>query len=148
MNYNVKDYLLQCLNSIKKSKLNNEYEIIVIDNNSSEDLCEIEDSSLNIKLYQLRKNYGFAYAVNYGIRKSAGGHILLLNPDTLIKEDGTTWYLCLISIPLDRTTTMSQQIEVLPGMQATVNIVSGSKSVLQYLLQPFTDIKNKAFRER
>lgn len=85
---------------------------------------------------------------DFSIYGSLEGKVLTVGADTLIKEDGTTWYLCLISIPFDRTTTMSQQIEVLPGMQATVNIVSGSKSVLQYLLQPFTNIKNKAFRER
>ena len=85
---------------------------------------------------------------DYSLYGSLEGKVLTVGADTLIKEDGTTWYLCLISIPSDRKTTMSKQIEVLPGMQATVNIVSGSKSVLQYLLQPFTDIKNKAFRER
>ena len=43
---------------------------------------------------------------------------------------------------------MSRELQLLPGMQATVNIVSGSKTILKYLLQPDTNIKNKAFRER
>ena len=45
-------------------------------------------------------------------------------------------------------TSMSRELKILPRMQATVNIVSGQKTILQYLIQPFTNIKNKAFRER
>lgn len=58
------------------------------------------------------------------------------------------WYLCLVSVPPDGLTTMSRNIDILPGMQATVNIISGHKTILTYLLQPLTNIKNKAFRER
>jgi multidrug efflux pump subunit AcrA (membrane-fusion protein) len=43
---------------------------------------------------------------------------------------------------------MSIDLKLLPGMKATVNIVSGSKTILSYLMQPVTNIKNKAFRER
>ena len=64
------------------------------------------------------------------------------------KDDGSTWYICLVSMPADGITSMSRQLELLPGMQATVNIVSGSKTILTYLMQPVTNIKNKAFRER
>ena len=64
------------------------------------------------------------------------------------KDDGSTWYVCLVSIPSDGITSMSRELQLLPGMQATVNIVSGSKTILKYLLQPVTNIKNKAFRER
>lgn len=87
-------------------------------------------------------------AFDFNVYGSLEGVVLNVSADTIKKEDGTTWYICLVSIPIDGVTTMSRKLEILPGMQATVNIVSGSKTILQYLLQPFTNIKSKAFRER
>jgi adhesin transport system membrane fusion protein len=87
-------------------------------------------------------------AFDFSVYGSLEGVVLNVSADTITKDDGSTWYICLISIPSDGITTMSRELEILPGMQATVNIVSGSKTILQYLLQPFTNIKNKAFRER
>lgn len=87
-------------------------------------------------------------AFDFAVYGSLEGVVLNVSADTITKDDGSTWYICLVSIPLDGITSMSRKLEILPGMQATVNIVSGSKTILQYLLQPFTNIKNKAFRER
>lgn len=87
-------------------------------------------------------------AFDFAVYGSLEGEVLNVSADTITKEDGSTWYICLVSIPSDGITSMSRKLEILPGMQATVNIVSGSKTILQYLLQPFTNIKNKAFRER
>jgi adhesin transport system membrane fusion protein len=87
-------------------------------------------------------------AFDFNVYGSLEGLVLNVSADTITKDDGTTWYICLISIPSDGVTTMTRKLQILPGMQATVNIVSGSKTILQYLLQPFTNIKSKAFRER
>ena len=87
-------------------------------------------------------------AFDFAVYGSLEGVVMNVSADTITKDDGTTWYICLVSIPSDGVTSMSRNLEILPGMQATVNIVSGSKTILQYLLQPFTNIKNKAFRER
>ena len=87
-------------------------------------------------------------AFDFAVYGSLDGVVMNVSADTITKDDGSTWYICLVSIPSDGITSMSRKLEILPGMQATVNIVSGSKTILQYLLQPFTNIKNKAFRER
>ena len=87
-------------------------------------------------------------AFDFNVYGSLEGVVLNVSADTIKKDDGSTWYICLVSIPSDGVTTMARKLEILPGMQATVNIVSGSKTILQYLLQPFTNIKSKAFRER
>lgn len=87
-------------------------------------------------------------AFDFAVYGSLDGIVMNVSADTITKDDGSTWYICLVSIPSDGITSMSRKLEILPGMQATVNIVSGSKTILQYLLQPFTNIKNKAFRER
>lgn len=87
-------------------------------------------------------------AFDFAVYGSLEGEVLNVSADTVTKDDGSTWYVCLVSMPADGVTSMSRQLELLPGMQATVNIVSGSKTILTYLLQPVTNIKNKAFRER
>lgn len=87
-------------------------------------------------------------AFDFAIYGSLSGEVLNVSPDTVTKDDGSTWYVCLVSIPADGITSMSRELQLLPGMQATVNIVSGSKTILSYLMQPVTNIKNKAFRER
>ena len=87
-------------------------------------------------------------AFDFAVYGSLEGVVLNVSADTVSKDDGSTWYVCLVSMPSDRITSMSRQLDLLPGMQATVNIVSGSKTILTYLMQPVTNIKNKAFRER
>ncbi len=87
-------------------------------------------------------------AFDFAVYGSLEGEVLNVSADTVTKDDGSTWYICLVSMPADGITSMSRQLELLPGMQATVNIVSGSKTILTYLMQPVTNIKNKAFRER
>ena len=87
-------------------------------------------------------------AFDFAVYGSLEGEVLNVSPDTVTKDDGSTWYVCLVSIPAEGITSMSRELQLLPGMQATVNIVSGSKTILSYLMQPVTNIKNKAFRER
>ena len=85
VNYNVKRYLEQCISTICNSFLDLPFEIIIIDNNSNQTIKHL--SKTNIKIFNLDRNIGFSSAVNYGISKSLGNYILVLNPDTLIQEN-------------------------------------------------------------
>jgi len=71
-----------------------------------------------------------------------------ISADSISKEDGSIWYLCQVSVPVDTMTTLGKTIQIQTGMVAQVDIISGEKTVLQYLLQPVTKIANEAFRER
>lgn len=86
VNYNSAEYLQKCLRSIfqEKSEFLKEVEIIVIDNASKERLPDFRSVFKEIIFIQNNKNLGFAKANNYGIKKSKGKYILLLNPDTLV----------------------------------------------------------------
>jgi adhesin transport system membrane fusion protein len=112
-------------------------------------LLEVEVSPMDIA-YVIKGQKAIVQlsAFDFAIYGSLEGEVLNVSADTVSKDDGSTWYVCLVSIPSDGITSMSRQLQLLPGMQATVNIVSGSKTILKYLLQPVTNIKNKAFRER
>jgi len=92
VNWQTKDLLKKCLESIFYYGKNIDYEIIVIDNASTDGSQGTikQFSNLAIKPFKFilnNQNLGFAKAVNQGIRISEGNFILLLNPDTEIKEN-------------------------------------------------------------
>lgn len=88
VNYNVKHFIEQCLNSVYNATKNIEAEVYVVDNNSVDGSCTmIKEKFPQVKLIENKTNYGFSYANNQAIKKSLGKYILLLNPDTVVKED-------------------------------------------------------------
>ncbi len=88
VNYNVKHFLKQCLNSSLLAARSIQYEIICIDNNSIDGSTEmIENEYPNIQLIKNKNNVGFSKACNQGIKISKGEYILILNPDTVLKSD-------------------------------------------------------------
>lgn len=85
VNWNVKKYLLECIRSILQNISNVSFEIIVVDNNSTDDsVREIKDTYPNVSIIENISNLGFAKANNIGARASKGRYILLLNPDTIV----------------------------------------------------------------
>ena len=91
VNFNVRDFLKPCLLSVRKASENIDCEIFVVDNNSSDDSCNmIEQEFPEVILIKNEINAGFSVANNQAIREAKGRFILLLNPDTLIDEETFT----------------------------------------------------------
>lgn len=93
VNWNTKDLLLGCIKSIIASKPKMDYEVIVVDNGSTDGSVEALDifkKKLNLKTIKNSENLGFAKANNQAINKSSGKYILLLNSDTEVKDDAIT----------------------------------------------------------
>jgi len=87
VNYNVKHFLEQCLNSVFESSAHCETEVFVVDNNSVDGSCAMIKSKFpQVNLIENKVNYGFSYANNQAIKNSKGEYVLLLNPDTVIEE--------------------------------------------------------------
>ncbi|MGE5812065.1 MAG: glycosyltransferase [Ignavibacteria bacterium] len=88
VNYNVKEFIQNLLHSIFKAGCNLKYEIIIIDNASDDGSADfIKEKFPNINLISNKKNLGFGKANNIGLAAAKGKYILLINPDTLIRED-------------------------------------------------------------
>ena len=88
VSYNVCSYLRQCLQSIYQSNEFGAFEIIVVDNYSYDESCQMVLNEFSqITLIKNKENLGFAKAVNIGIDKAAGEFICILNPDTLISDN-------------------------------------------------------------
>ena len=85
--FNSQDCIDNCISSISKNYKKN-YEIIIIDNNSSDNTIEIIKKNINsnIKFIQNKRNYGFTKAVNQGFKICRGEYILNLNPDVEILD--------------------------------------------------------------
>jgi GT2 family glycosyltransferase len=87
-NYNGKDLLRGCLNSIYTHPPSCEYEIIVVDD-ASEDESQVmvKKEFPSALLIVNPKNKGFSYTVNRGMERSLGRYIMLLNNDTLVIDN-------------------------------------------------------------
>ncbi|TAL69738.1 MAG: glycosyltransferase [Bacteroidetes bacterium] len=93
VNYNVKEFLYQCLKSVENAsviagKRGFSIEIIVVDNNSADGSIEyLTPLFPKVNFIKLNENLGFGKANNIGFKESQGKYLLILNPDTVIEED-------------------------------------------------------------
>lgn len=88
INFNSANCLRTCLLSIFKYTDGINFEVIVVDNNSSEQgINKIQDDFKKIKLITRKINDGFAVANNFGAKYACGDYLLFLNPDTLIIDN-------------------------------------------------------------
>jgi len=85
VNYNTKELALNCINSVIEKTGGLDYEIILADNNSSDNsVSEIQNRFPSVKVLALKENIGFGRANNECIKNSKGKYIFCLNPDTIL----------------------------------------------------------------
>jgi GT2 family glycosyltransferase len=88
LNYNVRYFLELCVTSVQKAIANLDAEIIVVDNNSSDDSCAMMQQRFPaVQLIQNKDNVGFPKGNNIGVAQAKGDYICILNPDTVVAED-------------------------------------------------------------
>ena len=88
VNYNVKDYLLQCLRSIQDRDDALEVQVVVVDNASSDNsVDELRPQFPDVQWIALEENLGFGRGNNVGLEACTGRYVLFLNPDTIISQD-------------------------------------------------------------
>ena len=83
-NYNGEKYIDECFSALTKQSYK-DFDVILADNGSEDNsiskACQYKDK-LDLKIKKLNCNYGFAKAVNEGIRQSQAEYVILLNNDT------------------------------------------------------------------
>ena len=88
LNYNVRYFLELCVSSVQAALNGLDAEIIVIDNNSSDDSCDMMKHRFpDVKLIENKENSGFPKGNNIGVAQAQGKYICILNPDTVVAED-------------------------------------------------------------
>ncbi|MCK4428643.1 MAG: glycosyltransferase family 2 protein [candidate division Zixibacteria bacterium] len=89
VNYNVKNLLKKCLESIFEYEKDIEFEVIVVDNNSTDQSQGMLKRDFpQVKLIENKRNLGFSKGCNQGTKESRGRYILLLNPDAELTPGG------------------------------------------------------------
>ena len=87
VSYNTKDLLLDCLRSLHAHTSGIRFDVIVVDNDSRDGTVPaVRDAYPAITIIENQDNRGFAKAVNQAVAVSCGRHVLLLNSDTLVRD--------------------------------------------------------------
>lgn len=88
VNANMRHFLEPLLTSIKDNVKKVAHEVIVVDNNSTDDSRKmIRERFPNVLLIEMDHNAGFGKASNCGAQAAKGKYLLLLNPDTIVCGD-------------------------------------------------------------
>lgn len=133
VNYNTKQLIADCINSIEKNHVNTTYEIVVVDNHSSDgsiDMLKLEYS--HVKLIANNYNAGFAKANNQGLEMCSGDYILLLNSDTIVLKNAISTLVDFMDSHIDTAicgpkllnSDMTLQLPCRRGFPKLINSVS------------------------
>lgn len=136
VNWNTKNLLLQSLESLYHTLNKIEFEIFVIDNGSSDgSVEEVRRRFPLVHLIENKENLGFARAVNQGLQQASGRYLLLLNPDTQVKE-GAIEKLCSF---------METRLEVGIGGAQLFNSDGSKQNSIANYPSLATELLNKSF---
>jgi GT2 family glycosyltransferase len=87
INYNTTNCLLDCLKSIKNYFIGVNYEIIIVDNNSTDrKIEELSKIFPDIRLFLRKANDGFGAGCNFGANHAKGEILAFINPDTIFES--------------------------------------------------------------
>jgi membrane fusion protein, adhesin transport system len=85
---------------------------------------------------------------DYAIFGGLEGKVTMVAPDTIIDEKGEPYFRIFVKTDKTYIGDNPDLYKITPGMQATVDIHTGEKSVMEYLIMPVLKLKSEAFRER
>jgi hypothetical protein len=98
VNWNTKDLLCQCIDSLTQTLKKMDTEIFVVDNGSTDgSVAAIREKFPRVRLVENQVNLGFARANNQAISLSSGEYLLFLNPDTRVKDEAIPTMLSFMS---------------------------------------------------
>jgi adhesin transport system membrane fusion protein len=85
---------------------------------------------------------------DYAIFGGLEGKVTMVSPDTIIDEKGELFFRIFVETNKTYIGDDPELRKIMPGMLATVDIHTGERSVLQYLIMPLRKLKGEVFRER
>jgi adhesin transport system membrane fusion protein len=116
------------------------------------------DDQLVVEALVLPKDIGFTKlgqranvkitAYDYSIFGAMHGTVVNISADAVPNEKGEAFYLVKIETDTPVIMAIDKKLPILPGMQAQVDIITGKKTILQFLSKPLVGLKENAFRER
>ncbi len=87
-------------------------------------------------------------AYDFAIYGGLKGKVENITADTILDEEGNSFYIVRVRTDKNFLGTDESPLPIIPGMQATVDVITGKKSLLDYLLKPILKAQQNALRER
>lgn len=85
-------------------------------------------------------------AYDYSIHGGLDGTLVHISPDSIIDEKGDSYYI--VRVRTNTSVLGVRHLPIIPGMTTEVDILTGHKTILDYLLKPILKTKQAALRER
>ncbi len=95
-----------------------------------------QDANVKITAYDFASYGGLAAELEH------------ISADTIVNEAGESFYRILVRTETNHLGTIGDPLPIIPGMIAEVDILTGSKTVLDYILNPINRARERALRER
>lgn len=121
------------------------------------EIVPVEDSLL-VEAQIKPKDIGFLHigqeamvkitAFDFSIYGGLPGKVEEISADSITNQKGDSYYITRIRTQKNYLRTKEKPLYIIPGMMATVHILTGRKSVLDYLLKPILKMRQEALRER
>jgi adhesin transport system membrane fusion protein len=110
-------------------------------------LLEVQISPRDIGFlrYQQHAQVNFT-AYDFAVYGGLSGHVEQIAANTTTDEKGNAFYI--VKVRTERTHVGDDTRPIIPGMQADVHVLTGRRTVMQYLLKPILRAKENAFTER
>ncbi len=87
-------------------------------------------------------------AYDFSIHGGLDGEVVHISPDTIVNEKDESFYLVRVETAASFLGSESQALPIIAGMTASVDVLTGKKTVLDYLLKPILKTKQLALKER
>ena len=87
-------------------------------------------------------------AYDFAIYGGLKGKVVSISPDAVTNEDGDSFYIVTIMTKENALKRKGEVLPIIPGMIASVDILTGEKTVMEYLLKPFIKTLNNSLNER
>lgn len=87
-------------------------------------------------------------AYDFSIYGGLPARLERISADTITNDKDESFYLIYLRTTKNQIESSKGNLEIIPGMTVTVDILTGKKTVMDYLLKPILKAKNEALRER
>lgn len=87
-------------------------------------------------------------AYDFSVMGGLDGELVHISPDTIVDDEGNSFYLVRVETNGIFKSPTGVELPIIPGMTVSVDILTGKKTLLDYLLKPILKTKELALRER
>jgi len=120
-------------------------EIVPIDKNL---IAEVKVSPKDIAfIYPGQKALVKFTAYDYAIYGGLSGKVVGISPDTVTDKKERTFYIVRIETDKNFLVSNGKELKIIPGMVVNADIITGKRTILDYLLKPMLNSKDYIFTE-